>query len=73
VYWQPARHPRAGIAIGLAILASWVGAVGLALAGGDSVDGHRAAVAGADAVETAQASPRPGRAGPGYLQETVDR
>ena len=54
MYWQRARHPRAGVAIGLAILASWVGALGLALATGGPVDGRRAAVTGADAVNTAQ-------------------
>jgi hypothetical protein len=54
MYWQRARHPRAGVAIGLAILAFWVGALGLALATGDPVDGQRAAVTGANAVKTAQ-------------------
>lgn len=56
MYWQRARHPRAGVAIGLAILASWLGALGLALANSEPVDGQRAAVAGAAAVETAQSS-----------------
>jgi hypothetical protein len=54
MYWQRPRHPRAGVAIGLAILASWLGTLGLALASSDPVDGQRAAVAGADAAETAQ-------------------
>lgn len=54
MYWQRARHPRAGVVIGLAILASWLGALGLALANSEPVDGQRAAVAGADVVETAQ-------------------
>jgi hypothetical protein len=54
VYWQRARHPRAGVAIGLAILASWLGAFGLALATSEPVDGQRTAVTSADAVETAQ-------------------
>jgi hypothetical protein len=36
------------------MLASWLGALGLALANSEPVDGQRAAVARADAVETAQ-------------------
>jgi uncharacterized membrane protein (DUF441 family) len=57
MYWQRARHPRAGVAIGLAVLVSWLGALGLALATSEPVDGQRAAVTGADAVETAQTGP----------------
>ena len=56
MYWQRARHPRAGVAIGLAILAFWLGALGLALANSEPVDGQRAVVAGADAAETAHSS-----------------
>jgi hypothetical protein len=53
MYWQRARHPRAGVAVGLAILAFWIGALGLALATGNPVEGQRTAVGGTDAVETA--------------------
>ena len=35
---QEARHPRAGIAVGAAILAMWAGAVAIELAAGDPAD-----------------------------------
>lgn len=57
MYWQRARHPRVGVAIGLAILGTWLGALGLALATSAPVDGQRTAFAGADSVETAQTGP----------------
>lgn len=45
MYWQRARHPRAGIAIGAVILGAWAGAVGLAFAGDGSADADRAPAA----------------------------
>jgi hypothetical protein len=35
VYWEASRHPRAGAAIGAAILAAWVGALGAAFGSGN--------------------------------------
>jgi hypothetical protein len=35
-YWQPARHARAGAAVGAVVAVAWLGALGVALAGGDS-------------------------------------
>jgi hypothetical protein len=66
MYAQSARHPRAGAALGAAILAAWVGALGVAMAADGSKDGSRRAAPAAKAVETPSA--RPGRAGPGYVR-----
>lgn len=41
MYMEPPRHPRAGVAVGLAILAAWCGAFGVALLTGDSADERR--------------------------------
>jgi hypothetical protein len=43
MYSQPARHPRAGIAVGLAILATWLGAFGFAAATAEPGDSARPA------------------------------
>jgi hypothetical protein len=40
-YWQPPRHPRAGLAIAVALVAAWLGAIGVAIATGDHDDGNR--------------------------------
>jgi hypothetical protein len=45
-YWQPARHARAGAAIGAVVAVAWLGALGVALAtddGGDRSDRSPAA------------------------------
>ena len=42
---QPPRHPRAGVAVGLAILAVWLGAFSVALLTGDPSDERRGAPA----------------------------
>jgi hypothetical protein len=36
MYTQNARHPRAGVAVGLSILAAWLGALGLSALADDS-------------------------------------
>lgn len=59
-YWQPARRPRAGVAIGAAILAAWVGAVGVSFATDDSSDSDRGAAQGT----------RPELVWPGYFSPT---
>jgi hypothetical protein len=41
MYMQPARHPRAGIAIGIAILVLWMSAMTLAFATGEPTAGTR--------------------------------
>jgi hypothetical protein len=41
VHTQPARHPRAGVAVGLTIGAVFLGAFGVALATGDPADEPR--------------------------------
>jgi hypothetical protein len=43
MYTQTPHHPRAGAVIGLAILAVWLGALGLAFATDGSADGSRGA------------------------------
>jgi hypothetical protein len=43
MYTQTPRHPRAGLAAGLAILAAWLGALGIAFATDDSADRERGA------------------------------
>jgi hypothetical protein len=65
MYMHPARHPRAGMAIGLAILAAWLGAIGVAAATGDSPTGVQSAAPASGAVDAA--SVRPAHAGPGYI------
>ena len=40
MYWQRPRHPRAGIAIGSAILVAWLGAIGVSFATDGSSDGN---------------------------------
>jgi hypothetical protein len=41
MYWETPRHPRAGVAIGVALLAAWVGALGVAFATDDSAPQDR--------------------------------
>jgi hypothetical protein len=67
-YTQTARHPRAGIAAGLAILVAWVGLIGVAAATDDSPDGGHSAAPAGRTVDAPDA--RPGRAGPGYVQKS---
>jgi hypothetical protein len=38
VYTQTPPHPRAGVAVGLAVAAAWLGAFGIALATGEPAD-----------------------------------
>lgn len=65
------RHPRAGAAIGAAIVAAWLGAIGLAVASDSSAGTTASAAPGADVTENPAA--RPGRAGPGYPAPSSDR
>jgi hypothetical protein len=51
MYFEPPRHPRAGVALGLAILAAWLAALGVALLTGDPADERRGPPA-AGAIET---------------------
>ena len=48
---QPPRHPRAGVAVGLAILAVWLGAFSVVLLTGDPA-GEQQGTPAAGAVET---------------------
>ncbi len=59
MYWQRARHPRAGAAIGAVILASWLALIGIDLASGSSPDPGRAPAPGAVAIPP-QVAPAPG-------------
>jgi hypothetical protein len=43
MYWQPARHPRAGAAIALAIAGTFIGALGVAFAADDGTEQSRGA------------------------------
>jgi hypothetical protein len=73
MYRQRARHPRVGVAIGLAILASWLSIIAIALASDDSSTPDHTAAPNSGAAEQPLPTPRPGRAGPGYVQETLER
>jgi hypothetical protein len=55
MYWQPAPHPRAGVAIGAAILAAWLGALGVAFASSDPAEPQRVAVPAAEQTSPPQA------------------
>jgi hypothetical protein len=67
---QSPAHPRAGIAIGAAVIVGWLGAIGVAIAGDDSP------VAQSDAVTNAGGSESPSggewRAWPGYPLARAD-
>jgi hypothetical protein len=63
-------HPRAGLAIGAALLAGWLGAIGAAVASDSSTEA--ASRATPKAPETGTPVARPGRAGPGYDPPTAD-
>ena len=52
MYTEPAPHPRAGVALGLAIAAVFLAAFGAALATGDPADERRAPPAPADERRT---------------------
>jgi hypothetical protein len=57
-------HPWAGLAIGAALLAGWLGAMGAGMASDASTDAEDRAERKSAVAETPPA--RPGRAGPGY-------
>jgi hypothetical protein len=64
MYWQRPRHPRAGVALGAAILAAWAGVIALDLARNDSTaDDRRYAAPGAVAIPPLVA-PAPGADSP---------
>jgi hypothetical protein len=65
-----ATHPRAGLAIGAAVLAGWLGAIGAAVATDGSTDAESRAAPKSAAAEGPVA--RPGRAGPGYHVDGAD-
>jgi hypothetical protein len=56
MYWDKARHPRAGIAIGASVLGLWLGAVGIGFATDNSGDRNRSA-ASDDQAEKSTARP----------------
>jgi hypothetical protein len=58
MYDQTSRHPRAGAAVGLAILVAWLGALGVAFATGDAAEERRVAARGLElTAERAGAEP----------------
>jgi hypothetical protein len=63
-------HPRAGLAVGAALLAGWLGAMGAAMASDASTDAEGHAEPKSAVAETPPA--RPGRAGPGYDPPRAD-
>jgi hypothetical protein len=71
MYWEKARHPRAGIAIGASVLGLWVGAVGVGFATDNSGDGDRSAAAAGDSEQTPSA--RPGVHHPRFGHLFLDR
>jgi hypothetical protein len=82
---QAPAHPRVSLAIGAALLAGWLGTIGVAIASDGSAGSQgRAspAAAGVDFAAERQAASssagvesraaRPGRAGPGYYGARAD-
>jgi hypothetical protein len=63
MHWQEARHPRAGLAIGTAILVAWIAAVAIAFATDDSDDGDRSAPRSGEVTNERQ-----GLVGSGYFR-----
>jgi hypothetical protein len=67
---QSRAHPRAGMAIGAALIVGWLGVIGVAITGDDSP------VARSDAVRNTGSSESPtagaGRAWPGYPLAEAD-
>jgi hypothetical protein len=61
---SPARHPRAGLAIGALVLLGWFAALGAAIADDGSTTAERLATPSSGTSDAPVA--RPGRAGPGY-------
>jgi hypothetical protein len=70
-YGTEARpHPRAGMAIGAAVVVGWVGVIGVAIAGDDSPSAETRATPYSVGAESPTA--RPGRVGPGYHEPGAD-
>jgi hypothetical protein len=67
---QRPQRPRAGLAIGAAVLLGWLGMIGVAIATDGSGDTDSRAAPKAGAADGPVA--RPGRAGPGYLGTEAD-
>jgi hypothetical protein len=63
---SPARHPRAGLAIGALVLAGWLAALGVAMADDGSTSAESRAAPNASGAEAPV--DRPGWAGLGYYQ-----
>jgi hypothetical protein len=71
MYWQRPRHPRAGLAVGAAILAAWAGVVALDLATSDSTADDRGSAASGAVATPPLVAPAPGAAA-ADLQEAVE-
>jgi hypothetical protein len=67
---QAPAHPRAGMAIGAAVIVGWLGAIGVAIASDDSPVVESRAVANGAAAEAP--APGAGRAAAGFQQAWAD-
>jgi hypothetical protein len=66
-------RPPFALALGTGVLAAWLSILAIALASDDSSTPDPTAVPNTGAAEQPPPTPRPGRAGPGYVQETLER
>jgi hypothetical protein len=66
-------RPPVALALGTAVLAAWLSVIAIALASDDSSTPDPSASPSGGAAVQPSATPRPGRAGPGYIQETLER
>ena len=66
-------RPPVALALGTGVLAAWLSILAIALAGDDSSTPDPTAAPNTGAAEQPAPTPRPGRAGPGYVQETLER
>lgn len=66
-------RPSVALALGTGVLAAWLSILAIALATDDSSTPDTSAAPSTGSVEEPLPTPRPGRAGPGYVQETLER
>jgi hypothetical protein len=66
-------RPQVALALGTGVVAVWLSIIAIALASDDSSTPDRTAAPRTGAAEQPLPTPRYGRAGPGYIQETLER
>jgi hypothetical protein len=72
---NPTLHlrPPVALALGTGVLDAWPSIFAIAVASDDSSTLDPIAAPRTGSVEQPLPTPRPGRAGPGYVQETLER